>query len=62
MNRPESIAVLKAHKDAISECNTFEAFKIQQIAFLDFMIEEMSMSEARYELLYNWIVRVRTDV
>jgi hypothetical protein len=40
MTLDESVAVLKVHRDEIARCTTFEALKLQQLAFIDFLIED----------------------
>ena len=49
MTFDERIAVLTEHHRAVSECSTFEAFKLQQLAFLEFLIEDFK-SDQRKEL------------
>jgi hypothetical protein len=49
MTKKENIAVLTIHRDQLAGCNTFEAFKAQQIAFVDFLIETFTAEDAKEE-------------
>lgn len=49
MTKQENIAVLTVHRDALTGCNTFEAFKTQQIAFVEFLIETFTAEQAKEE-------------
>lgn len=49
MTKHENIVCLKIHRENMAGCNTFEAFKAQQIAFVDFLIETFTAEEAKEE-------------
>lgn len=60
MTRKEQIAVLTAHKVGIEAANTYMEFKIQQIAYIEFLIEEFKAENTKENLIYSWIVRAES--
>lgn len=57
MTIEERIAVLKTHRRDMAACSTFEAFKAQQLAFIEFLIEEMEADLNQNEVIMRWITR-----
>jgi len=62
MTIEEKIAVLKAHRKAINEATSFESYKSQQLAYIDFLIEDFEAEIASEDRVLSWIAKVTTNV